>query len=418
MPTEAAPEITAPPVKRADPLTFAVLLAGTLAISTTFGMLLLLPLDIKERLGGNETDFGYVSAAGAITAAIAIGALIRFPRKLPPHVVLAITSAVYALGAFAVSFVHAWSWPLVVLGILLGTAWAMAYTSAPMVASELSSDASRARNIGYATGMVQVGFGLGPVIGDFLLRSGLSYNAVFQIAAALSLVAAIVVAPLHLRSPELSLRRETEGEPAIGAALVAIFRSRAVLPLIAVLLCACLFTTMNSFQTTFATSRDLSFNIFYVSYTLAVIFARFVLVRVLRDPGGPRVLVVASAGIVVTLVLFLVMGHNAFLYACVSALLGVTYGLTLPALQAGAVNVSAAENRPRILPLAGLVFEFAILAFPLAAGAIIVSAGYNALFAILLAFAVAVAAVSAAHARRGPLRGAGTTPLRDAETTP
>lgn len=400
-------------VPRADPLTFSVLLLGTLAISTTFGMLLLLPLYIKQDLRGNETDFGYVSAAGAITAAIAIGVLIRFPRRLPPHIVLAITSAVYALAAFLVSLVRSWSWPLVVLGIALGTAWAMAYTSAPMVASELSSDASRARNIGYATGMIQVGFGAGPVIGDFLLRSGMSYNGVFAVAAALSLLAAIVVAPLHLRSPVLARRRAADDEPAIGPALAAIFRSRAVTPLIAVLLCACLFTTMNSFQTTFAASRDLSFSIFYVSYTLAVIFARFVLVRVLRDPGGGRVLVTASAGIVVTLILFLVMGRNAVAYGCVSALLGITYGLTLPALQAGAVNVSAPENRPRILPMAGLVFEFAILAFPLAAGVIIVSAGYTALFAILLGFAVAIAAASAAHARRTAatlLTGAGTAP--------
>lgn len=403
--------------RRADPVTFTALLIGTLAISTTFGMLLLLPLYIKQDLGGDETDFGYVSAAGAITAAIAIGVLIRFPRRLPPHIVLAITSAVYALAAFAVSLVHAWSWPLVVLGIGLGTAWAMAYTSAPMVASELSSDSSRARNIGYATGMIQVGFGAGPVIGDFLLRAGLSYSGVFAVAAALSLLAAVVVAPLHLRSPQLARRKSGDGEPAIGAALAAIFSSRALLPLIAVLLCACLFTTMNSFQTTFAASRNLSFNIFYVSYTLAVIFARFVLVRVLRDPGGPRVLVTASAGIVVTLVLFLVMGRDAVLYGCVSALLGITYGLTLPALQAGSVNVSAPENRPRILPLAGLVFEFAILAFPLVAGAIIVSVGYNALFAILLAFAVTIAALSAAHARRtaAPLPA---VPLTDAKTGP
>jgi MFS family permease len=80
-----------------------------------------------------------------------------------------LTSAAYALAAFAVSFCHAISWPIVTLGILLGTAWAMAYTSAPMVASELSSDESRSRNIGYATGMIQIGFGLGPIIGNFLL---------------------------------------------------------------------------------------------------------------------------------------------------------------------------------------------------------------------------------------------------------
>lgn len=385
--------------RRTDPITFLGLLAGTLAVSTTFGMLLLLPLYVKEKLAGNEVDFGYISAAGSITTALAIGVLIRYPRRLPPHFLLSLTATGYALAAFAVSLTHVMSWPLVLLGILLGTTWAAAYTTAPMVASELSPDESRARNIGYVTGMVQIGFGLGPVVGYFLLAHGTSFSGIFRIAAVLSLFAAIVVFPLHYRSPELAPSSGTVDGLELRPALAAVLRSPAALPLLTILFCACLFTTMNSFQTTFALARGLSFNIFYVSYTLSVIFARFVLAPALRDSGSPRVVAVAGSGIVVSILLFLLVGRSGLLYGLASCLLGVTYGLTLPALQAGAVNTSAESYRPRVLPIAGLIFEVAILAFPLAAGAIITTAGYNVLFAVLVFFALVIASLGIWHAR-------------------
>lgn len=390
--------------RRTDPVAFLGLLAGTLAVSTTFGMLLLLPLYVKEKLGGNEADFGLISAAGSITTALAIGILIQYPRRLPPHFLLSLTAAGYAAAAFIVSLIHAMSWPLVLLGVLLGTTWALAYTTAPMVASELSPDESRAKNIGYVTGMVQVGFGLGPLIGYFLLAHGMDFPGIFRVAAGLSLLAAVVVLPLHYRSPELAPSRATTEGLRLRPALAAVIRSPAALSLLTIMFCACLFTTMNSFQTTFATVRGLSFDIFYVGYTLSVIFARFVLTRILRDAGSPRVVAVASSGIMIAVLLFLAVGRSVMLYGFASCLLGVTYGLTLPAMQAGAVNASAEEYRPRILPIAGLVFEVGVLAFPLAAGAIITAAGYNVLFGVLLFFALMITVLGLWQGRQGSPR--------------
>jgi MFS family permease len=270
-----------------------------------------------------------------------------------------------------------------------------------MVASELSHDENRTKNIGYVTGMVQIGFGLGPIVGHFLLEQGTSYSGVFRVAAALSLFAAVVVFPLHHRSPVLAPRPVITDGPRLGPELAAVARSRAALPLLTILLCACLFTTMNSFQTTFSVTRGLSFNVFYVSYSISVIFARLVLARLFRDPGAPRIVAAASTGIVVSVLLFLVIGRSVAMYALASWMLGMTYGLTLPAMQAGAVNASAEEYRPRMLPLAGLIFEVAVLAFPLVAGAIITAAGYNVMFVVLLGFATAIAGLGIWQARAG-----------------
>ncbi len=379
--------------RNTDRLVIVVLLLGTLAISTAYGMLLLLPLYVKQDLHGTEADFGAISAAGTITAAIAIGLLIRYPRRLAPHQVLAVTAAGYAVAAFLVSLTHAVDWELICLGVLLGTTWAVAYTAAPMVISELSDDQSRAKYIGYATGMVQVGFGLGPIVGNALHDGGVSFQNVFRFAAGLSLLAAAVVLPLDRFAPALVRRPGVADGPPLGRALSSIARSAAVVPLVMILLCSCLFTTMNSFNTTFAASRHLSFDIFYIGYTVSVIFVRFVLVRMFPNPSSPVVLAVASSGMVAAVLLFLVVGRSPSMYALASVTLGCTYGLTLPAVQAGAVNLTAPEHRPRMLPLAGLMFEVAILAFPLAAGAVIASSSYTVIFLVLLGFAILVAAL-------------------------
>src|SRR5688500_17262664 len=76
----------------------ALLLFGTLGISTAFGMLLLLPLYVQE-LGGNEANFGAVLSAATVTAVVCIGFLIRYPETIRPHAVVAIAIAIYALGA-------------------------------------------------------------------------------------------------------------------------------------------------------------------------------------------------------------------------------------------------------------------------------------------------------------------------------
>jgi uncharacterized membrane protein len=49
--------------------------------------------------------------------------------------------------------------------------------------------------------------------------------------------------------------------------------------------------------------------------------------------------------------------------------------------------------RPRVLPIAGLLFQAAILGFPLVGGWVIAGLGYPTLFAVLVYFALAQAIV-------------------------
>ena len=169
--------------------------------------------------------------------------------------------------------------------------------------------------------------------------------------------------------------------------------SEAAFSLAMILLFACLFTTMTSFQPTFAGARGLDY-FFYVAYTVAVIFSRFVLAG-LAARFDPRLVIAGSVSVMALAVAsFLAVGSNTIFYGISSAALGLGYGLALPGVQAQAVNVSEEQVRPRVLPMAGMLFEGAILGFPLVAGWVITGFGYRALFAVLLTFALVQVAIA------------------------
>ena len=398
----------------------ALLLLGTFGISLSYGMLLLLPLYVRE-LGGNEADFGVVLSSAALPAVLCIGLLIRYPGALRPHNVVALAIAVYAAAAAGVSLVGEGWTALIGIGVLLGTAWAVVYTATPMVMSGMVTDECRAAYFGYLTGTQQLGIGAGPVVGRFLVETGLGFRGTFLAAGAVCLAAAALTMAVGFFSPDPrgghATGRATSAEdalpgPSFAGAIGGILRSEAVFSLAMVMLFACLFTSLTQFQTTFASARGLDYSVFYVAYTVSVIASRFGLAP-LTSRFDTRLVIAAAASVLALAVAgFLTVGESVLLYAAVSVFVGLGYGLALPNVQAQAVNVSGEEIRPRVLPLAGLLFQAAILLFPLAAGWIIAAFGYPALFAVLVSLA-AVQAVLAwwrVLAARKPKRGANARP--------
>src|SRR5215210_5291316 len=174
---------------------------GTLGISTAFGMFLLLPLYVQE-LGGDEADFGVVLSAAAVPAVLCIALLIRYPDALRPHVVVALAIATYGFGAAGASLVTEGWTPLVGIGVLLGTAWAVVYAATPMAMSGMVTDDGRTAYFGYLTGTQQVGIGAGPVISRFLVETPLGFRGTFLVAGVVCLVAVVLTLVVGALAPE------------------------------------------------------------------------------------------------------------------------------------------------------------------------------------------------------------------------
>ena len=383
----------------------AFLLLGTLGISLAYGMLLLLPLYVQE-LGGNEASFGVVLSSAAVPAVVCIGLLIRFPEAFRPHWVAAVAIGIYGLGTAGTSLVGGTWTPLIGIGVLLGTAWAVVYTVTPMVMSEMVTDEGRATYFGYLTGTQQVGIGAGPVLAGLLVGSGLGYKETFLIAGLICAAAVVFTVAVAFITPDRRVDREVESpagdlgtevanreEVSAGEALRKMAGSEAVYYLIIVLLFACLFTSMTQFQTTFAAAQDLDYSVFYITYTVAVIASRFGLASWASRFDPSLVIAVSVSVMALAVASFLLIGSSLLAYGIASAFMGLGYGLALPTAQAQAVNVSEELVRPRVLPVAGLMFQGAILAFPLVAGWIIAGFGYGTLFIVLVSFALIQAAI-------------------------
>jgi MFS family permease len=386
--------------RRAGLAAVVLLLFGTLGVSTAFGMLLLLPLYVQE-LGGNEASFGIILSSATLTAVVCIGFLVRYPEALRPHAVVALATTVYAVGAAGVVVVSGTWTPLIGVGVLLGTAWAVVYTATPMIMSEMVTDEGRATYFGYLTGIQQVGIGVGPVIARVLVETDLGFRGTFLVASMICLIAAgLTVAVGFLTSDPRTEDAEAGGGVAankdavsLGEAIRRILRSEAVFSLVMIFLFACLFTSMTQFQTTFARSQGIDYSVFYVTYTVAVIFSRFVMARMASRFDARLVIASAVSVMALGMATFLLVGSSVVLYSAASGLLGLGYGLALPSVQAQAFNVSEEPVRPRVLPIAGLLFQAAILGFPLVAGWVIAGLGYPALFAVLIIFALAQAII-------------------------
>jgi len=364
----------------------ALLFGGALGISAAFGMLLLLPLYVQE-LGGNEGDFGVIMASATFTAALAIGLVIRYPEALRPNVLLALAILAYGLGAVGAALVRDGWLPLVGVGLVLGTAWAVVYAASPMVMSGVVTDRERATYFGYLTGTQQLGIGVGPVVAGSLAEGGLGFRGTFLVAAVLCVLAAVLVLAVGILAPDAggsAPGSDTGPVVSFRASMGEILRSEGAFWLVMILLFACLFTTLTSFQTTFARAQDLDFSVFYLSYTAAVILSRFGIAGFAARYDTRLVIAVAVSLMALSVASFLFVGSNAVLYGLASAAVGLGYGLALPSAQAQAVNVSEESVRPRVLPLAGLLFETMILAFPLLAGWVISNLGYGAVFVLLV----------------------------------
>jgi Major Facilitator Superfamily len=199
-------------------------------------------------------------------------------------------------------------------------------------------------------------------------RVGVSYRGVFALAGLLNLCSSAVFCPLarrvHPRKSPVHSRSRPWGMTGPARLILA---SRARPFLLMVLLGACMFTSMSAYQATFAASGGLSPSIFYACYmfyacyTLGVIVPRFTVTTVPTKWSLAATTTALLAGICLSLAGFLPTGHDPVLYAASSALLGVTYGLAYPLIQARA---GRQRTRPTA-PLDALGFQPRLLRWAL-----------------------------------------------------
>jgi MFS family permease len=344
--------------------------------------------------GGSPAQAGLIYSCGALGAGAALILSGRLAGRAGASWSAAAGAVVYAAATGIVARGGVLGGDVYAAGLLLGAGWALFFTSAPIAVSSMAGARSASTCFLVLAGFNALGMGAAPIAGQLLVQHGWSYRAVFMLAALLSAGSSVLfcVAARDLSRPATTQARGARR--GLTRPLRLVLASKARRFLLMVLLGACVFTTMTAFQPGIAASTGHSAPVFYAFYTLGVIVPRFTVTRLLawwRPAAATTVLLI---GMCLSLAGFMVTGHDRVLYAVSATVLGVSYGLAYPLIQARAVDGVLGELRHWTLWYFSLAYFAGLYGFPLIAGLVITLGGYPALIAVLLIIGVAEFAVS------------------------
>ncbi|MDE1130931.1 MAG: MFS transporter [Ascidiaceihabitans sp.] len=375
-------------------LTFVLFFIATFMQAGAYGLTFMMPR-LFDSFGASEKVVGTMLMVTTVVTVITVyfsGHLSDLFGRLRTlgAACLAIAASLYLYGTIAA--VGPW---MVLASVLLGFGWGLTYSLGPIVLTRLVRPNERVQFFTLLSVFVMAGFGLSPVFASMLEAAGFSIRGAFLATAVMCIVSAILFFLLSepIKVHALNPAPEVSSRITI-ASLVAVLKSRAVIPVIMVCLGASVFAGLNNFQTVFADDRGLNYASFFLIYTLTVIIFRLVLVK-FKGGKNPYMMIAALQYVMcASVVLFIFSGGNALLYGLVAVLFGLGYGVSYPILVAMAANDAQEELGPQTLQLFALTYFVGIFGFPFIAGWIIVEIGTTPLLvlvAVIAAFEASMA---------------------------
>ena len=380
---------------QAGRIDLAMFYLGCLSVAGSYGLTLLLPAAVKAA-GGSQAQAGLIYWCGGLGAC---GTLVlggRLAERIGAGWGAAAGAVLYAAATGLMAGGGVAGGAAYAAGLLLGAGWALFFTSAPIMVSAMTGTGRAGAGFLVLAGFNALGMGTAPIAGQLLVQHGLTYRAVFALAALLSVCsAALFCGPARRRRPHADAGQVRGTARGMTGPVRLVLASGARPFLVMVLLGACVFTTMTAFQAGFAASRGLSSSVFYAFYTLGVIVPRFTVTGLLARSSLAAATTALLAGMCLSLAGFLLTGHDPVVYAVSATLLGVSYGLAYPLIQARAADSAPGGLRHWALWYFSLAYFAGLYGFPLIAGLVIALGGYQSLIAVLLVIGLAELAVSA-----------------------
>ena len=192
---------------------FQLVVAATLACFLAFGATLpVVPRFVVDELGHGTTAVGLVFAVHALAAVAVRPAVGRIGDRLGRRPLVLLGAAVTALALLGHLAVEGLAL-LLVLRALAGIGQAAVVVGTATRALDLAPPARHGEASSYVMVAVQLGFGLGPLLGELALRSA-GYGAVWLLAAAGSGLVLVVGARIPADRPPEGLAIRTLLHPA------------------------------------------------------------------------------------------------------------------------------------------------------------------------------------------------------------
>lgn len=362
------------------------------------GLFLTLPLYFK--LGGqSEVFFGKIYAIGALgtISCVAFSAVII--KKLGLGNTAPIGSLLFSIGSFLYYAVSALGLEQSIYygaSILQGAGWGLVFTLGPICLSTTVDNNNRSYYFTIYAAYSTLGVGAAPLVVRLIeLIHKIQYDELFLAASALSFIAASV--SFYVAKNNKVYSKANSGTKVSGIdEFIQVIRQPSRYFFGMVLLGACVYTSMMNLQTTFASSQNIDYVVFYGFYSLAVVLSRFLLSKPLSKIKPERSIFWLMILMLVAIGLLLGANQSVFFYAAGALLLGVSYGLVYPIIQAEATNYAQPHLRPQTLIYFSLSYFLAVYLFPYLGASIAVQYNYNMLLIVLAIAAAAELCLSIA----------------------
>ena len=362
------------------------LFAGTMLAAAGYGATFLFSAYYRAH-GGSDVDAGLTLGAAMVGTFTGVPLVGWFSGRFDAARMSAIAICAVAFGFLLLAFAPGGGLGLpLTSGFFIGLGWGMFYIGAPMALSERVTDADRAFWFTRFGAFQMAGIGGGPVILNLVVgQAGLAVETAFMLVGAACLCASVLLWIFGSMAP--GGPRSTALRPWVRPITV-IGRSASVRPILMVVLGACVFSGLLTFQSSLVEGTSANAATFFAVYAITVVAARLLLARFLSTL--PQVQLATGLLVSMTLGVVAMFGvgvHPAF--QILSAILtGIGYGLVYSVIQTWAVNNTAQAYRHAGLTWFVLSYFVGIFGFPVLGGWVLVHLGREVFLGILLAAAI------------------------------
>lgn len=345
---------------------------------TFFGFQMLtptLPLYV-EKLGGSQTEAGFVIGIFAISAVvirpIAGRGLDLYGRK---------GIFIIGLGVFLISAL-AYNWVPTVLSLLIlrfihGFGWGASSTAAGTIASDIIPRKRLAEGMGYFGIAGDIAMAVGPALGLFLTSSR-GFPTLFFSSAAAILIAMVLAFLITLRPDN-----PVAGEVNHGVR-PAYFEKTAFRPSLVMFFVTMTFGAIVSFLALYASQLGISnVGLFFTLYALALMISRPLFGRLADKRDNDIIIVSGMLAIFAALIILSqarAVGHPYQMLLLAAVVYGLGFGAVQPSLQAMAVRNISFNRRGAANATFFSAFDLGIGLGSALWGVIAEQSGYNVMY--------------------------------------
>ena len=388
----AAPESGAAGRVRLRGPGIVLLFAGTLLTAAGYGSTFLLT-DHFRALGGSEIEVGHVLGGAVVGTLIGVPAVGWLGARFGGARLAGVGSLLLALGYFMLASLTSLSPLIAVAGLLIGLGWGTFYLAAPIAVSERVTDEDRGFWFTRFGAFQMAGIGGGPMLALLLADTlQVSPSSIFRFVASGCCIAAAClwtfdrVLPRPYAAGNRGQAEATQSANWIRS-LGAIGRTRARYPIVMVGLGACVFTGIMTFQSSLVRDSGLNAGVYFTTYAIVVVAARFFLAATMARADGDKTSIVLLILMTAGVLAMFAIGLGLAIQLASAILLALGYGLVYTIIQTQAVNDAPERHRNGALTWFVISYFLGIFGFPAIGGWILASAGKTTFLVVVLACA-------------------------------